>query len=113
MKRLDVIVSCGPRNTPSLQTNSIVVRVAKVHASTYWEFTGWYPEYWEFTKANYNPFPGAGLGDYLRFALPCYDAELAAELVLWERMSEPGTRIFRTATGSAMNTQARAPLQPG
>ncbi|CAJ0540932.1 Ff.00g077970.m01.CDS01 [Fusarium sp. VM40] len=67
----------------------------------------------EFTKANYNPFPGEGWCDYLRFALPCYDAELTAELVLWEKILEPGTRYIAYRDGSVMNTQARAPPQPG
>ncbi|KAI6767716.1 hypothetical protein HG530_005725 [Fusarium avenaceum] len=78
---------------------NIIVRNGRVAAIIDWEFAGWYPEYWEFTKANYNPFPGEGWWDYLRLALPCYDEELAAELVLWERIPEPGTRYISYRNG--------------
>ncbi|OAA80009.1 Protein kinase-like domain protein [Akanthomyces lecanii RCEF 1005] len=70
---------------------NIIVRDARVVAVIDWAFAGWYPEYWEYTKAHYNYFPGKGWEHYLARALPCYEAELEAERILWERLPEPGT----------------------
>jgi hypothetical protein len=82
-----------------LRPKNIIVRNGRVAAIIDWEFSGWYPEYWEFTKANYNYFPGEDWEDYFRLALPCYEAELAAEQVLWKRLPEPGTRYASYRNG--------------
>ena len=73
-----------------LAPRNIIVKNGRVAAILDWAFAGWYPEYWEFTKAHYNYFPG-GWEDYLRLALPCYEVELAAEQILWAKLPEPGT----------------------
>ncbi|RSM18746.1 hypothetical protein CDV31_002466 [Fusarium ambrosium] len=75
-----------------LAPRNIIVRRGRVVAIIDWEFAGWYPEYWEFTKAYYNCFPDDEWEDYLRIALPCYDMELIAEQTLWTRLPEPGTK---------------------
>ena len=70
---------------------NIIIRNGRVAALIDWGFSGWYPEYWEFTKAHYDYFPSEEWYEYLRQALPCYDVELAAERTLWTRLPEPGT----------------------
>lgn len=74
-----------------LAPRNIIVRHGRVVAIIDWAFAGWYPEYWEFTKAHFTYFRGADWEEYLRLALPCYDTELAAEQILWRRLEEPGT----------------------
>ncbi|KAF4995779.1 hypothetical protein FGRMN_4902 [Fusarium graminum] len=78
---------------------NIIIRNGRVAAVIDWAFAGWYPEYWEFTKAHYNYFPGEDWEDYLRLALPSYETELAAERILWERLPEPGTRSISSRNG--------------
>ncbi|KAH7184807.1 kinase-like domain-containing protein [Fusarium flagelliforme] len=74
-----------------LNPRNIIVRHGRVAAILDWAYSGWYPEYWEFTKAHYNYFPGEDWEKYLRLALPSYETELAAERILWRRLPEPGT----------------------
>lgn len=75
-----------------LAPRNIIVRGGRVAAIIDWAFAGWYPEYWEFTKAHYTYFPGQDWEEYLRLALPCYETELMVERTLWRRLPEPGTR---------------------
>ncbi|MCJ1446728.1 MAG: hypothetical protein MMC23_007234 [Stictis urceolatum] len=52
-----------------------------------WEFAGWYPEYWKYTKMNYYPSPG--LTEYyapLDQALTAYPEELLAEEMMLARV---------------------------
>jgi tRNA A-37 threonylcarbamoyl transferase component Bud32 len=69
---------------------NIIVRDGKVAAIVDWQFAGWYPEYWEYTKAHF------GLMDmpdwYAEFqrAVTRYDDELAAERALWWQFDQPG-----------------------
>lgn len=69
---------------------NIIVRDDGVVALVDWQFAGWYPEYWEYTKAHYGlydvPDWYAGFED----AVQRYDDELAAERTLWARFDEPG-----------------------
>jgi hypothetical protein len=74
-----------------LAPRNIMTRNGRVTAIIVWAFSGWYPEYWEFTKAHYNYFPGEDWEKYLRLGLPCYETELIAERTLWGRLPEPGT----------------------
>ena len=66
------------------------MRDGKVAAIVDWQFAGWYPEYWEYTKAHF------GLMDmpdwYAEFqrAVTRYDDELAAERALWRQFDQPG-----------------------
>jgi hypothetical protein len=36
-----------------LCTRNIIVRDGKIAAMVDWQFAGWYPEYWEYTKAHF------------------------------------------------------------
>ncbi|POR36271.1 Uncharacterized protein TPAR_03529 [Tolypocladium paradoxum] len=74
---------------------NIMVRGGHIAAIVDWAFAGWYPEYWEFTKAHYDRFPDAHWYTALYDAIPQYDAELAAERALWKQYDEPGIpRVF-------------------
>lgn len=72
----------GPQN--------ILVRGTKVVAIIDWECSGFYAEYWEYTKAHYNC---ALLPDFYemlrRHLFPRYDDELAAERILWRNFDQP------------------------
>ncbi|KAJ6442949.1 chitinase 18-4 [Purpureocillium lavendulum] len=73
---------------------NIIVRGGRIAANLDWAFAGWYPEYWDLTKAHYNLFHGQGRWEeYLRLVMPCYEMELRAERVLGDRMVEPGSAI--------------------
>lgn len=74
-----------------LVPRNILVRDGCVAAIIDWGFAGWYPEYWEFTKAHYDYFPKEDWWEYIREALPCYDLELEAEQILSEKVPNPGT----------------------
>lgn len=88
---------------------NIIVQRGRVVAIVDWEFAGWYPEYWEFTKANFNYFPGEGWEDYLRVALPGYETELIAEETLWARLPEPGTKMTSYRNGVRVEHQGSGP----
>lgn len=79
-----------------LAPRNIMVQHGRLAAIIDWGFAGWYPEYWEFTKAHYTYFPGEDWKKFLRIALPLYEKELAAEETLWEMLPEPGTRYTAT-----------------
>lgn len=78
-----------------LAPRNIIVRHGRVAAIIDWAFAGWYPEYWEFTKAHYNFF-SEDWEEYLSIALPVYKTELLAEKTLWRMLPEPGTRSGAT-----------------
>ncbi|POR35148.1 Protein kinase-like domain protein [Tolypocladium paradoxum] len=92
-----------------LAPRNIIVRGGRVAAIIDWAFAGWYPEYWEFTKAHYNYFPGQDWEEYLRLALPCYDTELTAEQTLWTRLPEPGTPATSYRDGVSYKRPGSAP----
>jgi serine/threonine protein kinase len=73
----------GPQN--------ILVRGSKVVAIIDWECSGFYPEYWEYTKAHYNSALLPEFYEMLRRHLfPRYDDdELAAERILWRSFDQP------------------------
>lgn len=75
-----------------LAPRNIMIRNGRLAAIIDWGFAGWYPEYWEFTKAHYTAFSGDNWEDFIRRVLPCYDTELAAEEILWRRLPEPGSK---------------------
>lgn len=70
---------------------NIIVRDGRVAAIIDWGFSGWYPEYWEFTKAHFSQHLGAEWSEHIRQALPGYEAELEVEYHLWESFTDPGT----------------------
>lgn len=74
-----------------LVPRNIIVRNGRVAAIIDWAFAGWYPEYWEFTKAHYDALPGEDYVEHLREALTPFDRELTAERTLWEMLPDPGT----------------------
>jgi tRNA A-37 threonylcarbamoyl transferase component Bud32 len=74
-----------------LAPRNIIVRRGRVAAIIDWGFAGWYPEYWEYTKAHYNSCY-EDWEECLKTALPCYSMELAAEQTLWRMLPEPGSR---------------------
>jgi tRNA A-37 threonylcarbamoyl transferase component Bud32 len=83
-----------------LAPRNIIVRRGRVAAIIDWGFAGWYPEYWEFTKAHYNYF-SEDWEECLKIAVPSYSMELAAEQTLWRILPEPGSRsssFFRDGT---------------
>ncbi|KAH7175286.1 kinase-like domain-containing protein [Dactylonectria macrodidyma] len=92
-----------------LAPRNIIVRRGRVAAILDWEFAGWYPEYWEFTKAHFNYFPGEDWEEYLRVALPCYETELTAEQTLWMRLPEPGTSVISYRDGVRHARQGSSP----
>lgn len=71
----------GPQN--------ILVRDSKVAAIIDWECSGWYPEYWEYTKAHYNSVLLPEFYEMLRQHVPQYNDELAAERTLWQLYDQP------------------------
>jgi hypothetical protein len=72
-----------------LSAQNILVRDAKVVAIIDWECAGWYPEYWEYTKAHYNSVFLPEFYEMLRQKIDRYDDELKAERILWRRMDQP------------------------
>lgn len=91
-----------------LAPRNIIVRNGRVAAIIDWGFAGWYPEYWEFTKANYN-YVSNEWEKYLRLALPCYETELAAERTLWRMLPEPGTRSTMQREGRTIQHKGSDP----
>jgi aminoglycoside phosphotransferase (APT) family kinase protein len=69
---------------------NIVVRKGKVVAIIDWECAGWYPEYWEYTKAHYGQIAMPDWYRQLTLSMTKYQNELAAELALWEQYDQPG-----------------------
>lgn len=72
-----------------LGVQNILVRDGKVVAIIDWECSGWYPEYWEYTKAHYNSALLPEFYEMLRQHIPRYDDELAAERALWRSFDQP------------------------
>lgn len=68
---------------------NIMVDNGKVSAIVDWQFGGWYPEYWEYTKAHYGQIDRPEWYDGLENAMERYDDELRAEQTLWRRLDEP------------------------
>ncbi|KAH6983336.1 kinase-like domain-containing protein [Ilyonectria sp. MPI-CAGE-AT-0026] len=92
-----------------LAPRNIIVRNGRVVAIIDWAFAGWYPEYWEFTKAYFTYFRGGDWEEYLRLALLCYDTELASEQILWTRLPEPGTTTTLYRDGVTIERKGSSP----
>lgn len=92
-----------------LNPRNIIVRRGRVAAIIDWEFAGWYPEYWEVTKAHYNYF-SKDWEEYLAIALPSYKTELTAERTLWRMLPLPGTQSISTfRDGTSYSHKGTAP----
>lgn len=64
--------------------NNILIHKGKIAAIVDWEFAGWYPEYWEYTKMYYGWRPyRKEFYDALDQTLPRYPEELTAENAIW------------------------------
>ncbi|KAJ5951478.1 uncharacterized protein N7479_009891 [Penicillium vulpinum] len=75
-----------------LAPRNIMVDNGKVSAIVDWQFGGWYPEYWEYTKAHYGPIDQPEWYNGLANALEKrYDDELEAERILWRKLDDPQT----------------------
>ena len=63
---------------------NVMVRKGKIAAIIDWECSGWRPDYWEYTKAQYNPngTPQQWF-DTLRRATGEHDEHLKGERCLW------------------------------
>lgn len=72
-----------------LGVQNILIRDGKIVAILDWECSGWYPEYWEYTKAHYNSVLLPEFYEMLRERIPRYDQELAAERALWRSFDQP------------------------
>lgn len=65
--------------------NNILVNKGKITAIIDWEFAGWFPEYWEYTKMHYGWRPyRKEIYDALDRTLTRYTEELAAESAIWK-----------------------------
>ncbi len=93
----EAVTRCHSRHYKShfchadLVPRNIIVRNGHIAAIIDWQFAGWYPEYWEYTKAHYGLLNMPEWYSMFQDAVPRYDAELAAERALWEQFQEPGT----------------------
>jgi aminoglycoside phosphotransferase (APT) family kinase protein len=76
-----------------LGTGNLIVRDRKIVAVIDWQFAGWYPEYWEYTKAHYGLYNMPDWYSGFENAVTRYDNELAAEMALWERLDQPGVEL--------------------
>ncbi|KAG0159976.1 hypothetical protein PDIDSM_7503 [Penicillium digitatum] len=89
------VTECHTRHYRSCFTHAdvapgnIIVDNGKVSAIVDWQFGGWYPEYWEYTKAHYGQIDRPEWYDGLENAMERYDEELGAERTLWKRLDEP------------------------
>ena len=72
-----------------LGAQNILVREGRVVAIVDWECAGWYPEYWEYTKAHYNYVYVPEFYDMLVQAIDRYDEQLKAERELWRMFDHP------------------------
>lgn len=68
---------------------NIMINNGKVSAIVDWEFGGWYPEYWEYTKVHYGRTNRSEWYNGLENAMERYDDELKAEQTLWRLLDEP------------------------
>jgi hypothetical protein len=76
-----------------LAQRSIIVDDGKIVAIIDWAFSGWYPEYWEFTKAHYGLLNVPDCYSEFKRVMPCYDDQLEAERSLWAQFDEPGNQM--------------------
>ncbi|KAK2863694.1 hypothetical protein FQN49_004090 [Arthroderma sp. PD_2] len=68
--------------------NNVLVNNGKIAAIIDWEFAGWFPEYWEYTKIHYGWRPyRKEFYDAIEQTMTTYPEELKAESVIWTRYS--------------------------
>ncbi|KAF1358477.1 kinase-like protein [Lizonia empirigonia] len=76
-----------------LTQRNIIVDNGKIVAIVDWAFSGWYPEYWEYTKAHYGLLNIPDWYSEFGLAMPRYNSELEAERSLWTQFDEPGNQM--------------------
>ncbi|OAL49339.1 kinase-like protein [Pyrenochaeta sp. DS3sAY3a] len=76
-----------------LTQRNIIVDNGRIVAIIDWAFSGWYPEYWEYTKGHYGLLNIADWYSEFERAMPRYNSELEAERSLWTQFDEPGNQI--------------------
>jgi hypothetical protein len=72
-----------------LGVQNILIRDGKIAAIIDGECVGWYPEYREYTKAQYNRVILVQFCQMLHEQVDRYDTELEADRILWERFGQP------------------------
>lgn len=72
-----------------LAVQNILVRGGTIVAILDWECAGWYPEYWEYTKAHYNRYNIPDFYEMIGEQMTRYDDELAAERSMWRIFDQP------------------------
>jgi len=67
--------------------NILVKRDGTITVIVDWAYAGWYPEYWEYTRARYSPFLPHSWIPRIGEMTGQYDQELAGEMALWRDFS--------------------------
>lgn len=70
---------------------NIMIRDGKVTAIIDWDSAGFFPEYWEYTKAHFAPLAMDDWMTSIRDMIPPYEEELKAEQCLWAWFDDPVT----------------------
>ncbi|OJD10260.1 hypothetical protein ACJ73_09862 [Blastomyces percursus] len=81
--------STGKRGS-DLAPRNIIIRNGRIVGVVGWALAGWYPEYWDLTKAYYTSFKMPDWPESIKLKLPSYADELMAERLLWRLYDEPG-----------------------
>ena len=69
-----------------LSHRNILTRNGRIVGIVDWEFAGWYPEYWEYTKAHFLTFRDfKEWSEIWKELFPTYEEELALEMEFWSR----------------------------
>lgn len=76
-----------------LTQRNIIVDDGRIVAIVDWAFSGWYPEYWEYTKGHYGLLNIPDWYSEFERAMPRYKSELEAERSLWTQFDEPGNQV--------------------
>ncbi|KAK2784205.1 hypothetical protein FQN51_004185 [Onygenales sp. PD_10] len=90
------ITSCHSKNYRTFFSHSdlaprnIIIRNGRIVGVVDWALAGWYPEYWDLTKAYYTSFKVPDWPESIKLKFPSYADELVAERLLWRLYDEPG-----------------------
>jgi hypothetical protein len=80
---------CTKFSHAELNPNNIMVKDGHINAIIDWEFAGWYPEYWDYTKMHWCPRTPPWNNFYTAVdgekSITKYPDELAAEQAIWKR----------------------------
>ncbi|KAE8418104.1 kinase-like protein [Aspergillus pseudocaelatus] len=93
------VTDCHSRSYRSCFTHAdpcprnIIVDNGRVTARIDWEFSGWYPEHWEYTKAHYIQLIMPDWYEGLESAITKYDEKLKAEWTTWTQCDQPGMPV--------------------